>query len=459
VTTEPVEVVIEGTGFAAATSAMLRHAKSGVTVGLVEARVSGTTRIIGNVPANIATGFYDIILTTPGAPSAVAENGYLAVEPVLDDFFVDPVDIWTSPARLYVNTEAELGVTIRRPNAGGAIVLPVRFSLGDPDRGGRPLADLTATFEPQSKVAYLSTTWAVGAVAGPISLTVTLDPEGVVPDLSSANNRATRTLTVLGAGGDTRPPVASSVTVNGGAATTTDREVRLDVAGYDPAGGSGLAWLMVIERALSVANGAWSPVQTTTWLPYRPTLPFTLTAGAGARTIQVYLADAAGNVSTRPAAVAFNHLPPTETLPSGQVRVFRRVLQAGEILSVRVAPQSGDADLYIWDPRGRRVLVRNASGTAVDEGSIVARVSGTYQIEVEAYSDTTYSVQIDVGRAGQALSDEVPPNDSKATPRDLPAVAVDLEPQGGFALPLPPERPVPHAVTIPAVFRSSPLDR
>ncbi|MDW8253013.1 MAG: PQQ-dependent sugar dehydrogenase [Chloroflexota bacterium] len=459
VTTEPVEVVIEGTGFSASTAAVLLHAKSGATVALSALRVSGTTRLLGTVPANIAPGFYDLVLSTPGAPLLTVENAYVAVAPVQDDFFVETVDLWTSPARIYANTEVELGVTVRRPNEGGAVALPVRFTRGAPGAGGAVIADLIATFEARAKSATVSTTWAVGPSTGPISVTVELDPDGLVPDLSAANNHATRTFTVLGAGGDTRPPVASSVTVNGGAIATTDRTARLDVTGYDPAGGSGLAWVMVVERTLSVVNGAWVPVQTTPWLSYRPTLTFTLTPAAGARTIQVFLADAVGNVSTRPAAVQFNHLPPTDTLASGQVRVFRQPLQVGETLSVRLTPASGDADLYLWDPRGRRVLVRNANGTAVEEGRIVASIAGTYQVEVEAFTDTTYALQLAVGRGGTtAQSEEVEFNDSKPAPRAVPAVDVGLEPPVNFALPEPPGRLAERLLVIPTALHRSRLD-
>jgi hypothetical protein len=390
----------------------------------------------------------------------VIENGYAAVEPVVDDFFVEATDLWTSPSRIYVNTEVELGVTIRRPNAGGPVVVPVRFTRAGPGGGGVLIADLTATFEDRAKVAYLSTPWWVGSSAGPISVTVELDPDGVVAELSTANNRATRTFSVLGAGGDTRPPVARSVSVNGGATTTSSSPVRLDVAGYDPEGGSGLAWLLVVERTLSVVNGAWAPVQTTSWLPYQSTITFTLTPTAGARSLHVFLADAVGNVSARPATVVFNHIPSTDTLMAGQVRVFRQPLQVGETLSVRVIPASGDADLYVWDPRGRRILVRNANGTAVEEGSLVASIAGTYQVEVEAFSDATYAIEIAVGRAGRTVSSDAGEvNASKPVPRAAPAVDVGLEPPAGMALPEPPGRASDRTLIIPATFQRSRLDQ
>lgn len=458
--TEASEVVIEGNGFSSATTATLRHRKTGATVALANRRVAGTTRVIGTVPAAIDAGFYDLVLTNPGLPPLVIENAYVAVEPVVDDFFVDVTDIWTSPSRIYVNTEVELGVTIRRTGTGGPVVLPVRFTRTGPGGASMPIADLTVNFEERAKVAYVSTPWLVGPSAGPISVTLELDPDGLVAEVSTANNRATRTFTVLGAGGDTRPPVARSLTVNGGATTTTTSPVRLDVAGYDPEVGSGLAWLLVVERTLSVVNGAWVPLQATSWLPYQPTITFTLTPTAGARSLQVFLADAVGNVSTRPATVLFNHIPSTDTLMAGQVRVFRQTLQVGEVLSVRVIPTSGDADLYVWDPRGRRVLVRNANGSAVEEGSIVASIAGTYQIEVEAFSDVTYGIEIAVGRAGRtASSDEGEANASKPAPRAVPAVDVGLEPPVGAALPEPPGRASDRILVIPATFQRSRLDQ
>lgn len=457
-TSSPVDVVIEGRGLSSITSATLRHAKTGAFVPLLGVRAVDATRLFGVIPAGLEAGAYDLVLTNPGAPETVARNVYRAIDPLADDFLVEPADLWTLPARLYAGTEAELGVNIRRRGVGPATRLPVRFYEGAPDAGGRVIADLTVSFEARARFASASTPWSLGTATGPVSVTVVLDPDGAVPEGSIANNRASRTLFVHEGGSDTAPPVVASLVVNGGAPAVDDPVARLALRASDPPPGSGLAWLLVVELALDATSGTWAPVQTTAWLPFRPSLTLTLTPGAGARAVQAFVADAAGNVSLRPAVARFDVVPARDTLLSGQTRVFRRYLRAGETMTVRVTPHSGDPDLYLWDPRGQRVLVRNASGTAVDEGSIVASLAGWYQVEVEASSETTYAITMEVGTAGMSgLSEGSEPNAAKPLRTD-PVVDVALEPADGVAVPSPPER-IPAQLAIPAAFNRSALER
>jgi hypothetical protein len=286
-----------------------------------------------------------------------------------------------------------------------------------------------------------------------------LDPDGTAPEVSTANNRASRTVTINEGGSDIVPPVAASLVVNDGALTIDDPVARLALRASDPPPGSGLALVLLVERALDPTSGTWAPVQTTAWLPFRPSLTLTLTPAAGARAIQAFVADAAGNVSLRPAVARFDVVPARDTLLSGQTRVFRRFLRAGEAMTVRLTPLAGDPDLYLWDPRGQRLLVRNAGGTAVDEGTVVATMAGWYQIEVEAYTETTYAITMEVGAVGPSgLSAASEPNAAKPLPRTDPAVDVALEPADGLALPDPPERR-PAQLAVPAVFNRSGLDR
>ena len=85
---------------------------------------------------------------------------------------------------------------------------------------------------------------------------------------------------------DTARP-SGRVTVNGGAATTRSRTVTLSLKASDPAPASGVA-------SMRFKNGgrAWS-----SWRPYATSSPWTLTAGAGAKTVYVQYRDRAGNVS------------------------------------------------------------------------------------------------------------------------------------------------------------------
>src|SRR5207253_1748747 len=154
--------------------------------------------------------------------------------------------------------------------------------------------------------------------------------------------------------------------------------------------------------------------------------------------------------------------PPSDTLLAGQVRLYRRTLAAGERLSARVAPASGDADLYVWGPDGSSLLVSNAAGTAVDEGTVTAPSAGVYQVEVYAYTDTTYRLTLSSGPGASAASAGGPGllelawrllgagRAEAAKPvRTAPVVAASDQPAGKLALPPLPSGPAPTPLPAP----------
>ncbi len=108
------------------------------------------------------------------------------------------------------------------------------------------------------------------------------------------------------------------------------------------------------------------------------------------------------------------------------------------------------------------MLVRNASGTAVDEGSFTATVAGAYQIEVFAYSDTKYRLTISGGQAAElgvasAQGPAVQLNAEK-TARTAPVVAAENEPEGQSAVPVAPVGEVTSSgvkVYLPMLARQS----
>ena len=68
------------------------------------------------------------------------------------------------------------------------------------------------------------------------------------------------------------------------------------------------------------------------------------------RYLQVWAADRAGNISLMPKRSFINYTPAAQSLAAGAVQVLRYDLNAGDRLSVRVQPSSGDPDLYLWAP-------------------------------------------------------------------------------------------------------------
>ncbi|CAA9544037.1 MAG: hypothetical protein AVDCRST_MAG73-2200, partial [uncultured Thermomicrobiales bacterium] len=85
---------------------------------------------------------------------------------------------------------------------------------------------------------------------------------------------------------DTVKP-SGTVTIDQGATTTASRAVTLTLTATDPTPGSGVAAMRIRN-----AGGTWSA-----WQPVATSAPWTLTAGAGGKRVDVQVRDKAGNVS------------------------------------------------------------------------------------------------------------------------------------------------------------------
>ena len=82
---------------------------------------------------------------------------------------------------------------------------------------------------------------------------------------------------------------AGTVLINGGKLRTTTRAVTLGLNATDPAPGSGVASMRLMN-----AGGTW-----TAWQPYAESKGWKLTRGAGKKTVYAQYRDAAGNVSAK----------------------------------------------------------------------------------------------------------------------------------------------------------------
>jgi hypothetical protein len=80
-----------------------------------------------------------------------------------------------------------------------------------------------------------------------------------------------------------------TISINGGASSTSSRSVTLRLSASDPSPASGVASM----RFRSGGTTTWS-----SWFDYSTSVPWTLTAGAGTKTVYVQYQDRAGNNST-----------------------------------------------------------------------------------------------------------------------------------------------------------------
>ncbi|MBI5694879.1 MAG: hypothetical protein HZC51_03925 [Nitrospirae bacterium] len=131
---------------------------------------------------------------------------------------------------------------------------------------------------------------------------------------------------------DTIPPVIGSVSVDGGAASTKDADVALQVSATDA--GSGLG-----SMRFSNDGETW-----TDWIPYAATAAWTLAPGDGDKTVYAKVMDKAGNIS----AVATDAItldtvqPPAPeitgfTTPTGSASQAISGTKAAEVVSIKVA--------------------------------------------------------------------------------------------------------------------------
>ncbi|MBI2865598.1 MAG: S8 family serine peptidase [Chloroflexi bacterium] len=432
----PNQVTIDGSNFREGVT--VEVTKDSASASLANVHRSSSSRIEAVVPAGLAAGIYDVIarnsdaLSNPGSLS----QGYTVLSNTLD-LFVDDDDIWTDPVTVRQGDTVRLGVNLRRRGGQTTVQVPVRFYLGDPDAGGTVIGDVTtAPIPPSTETESAFVSWPVGNQTAAVEVMVVVDPDSTITEITKGNNRASRSVAILPPAGDSTPPEVTGLVLAGGAAQTTVPQIGVVIGASDNAGGSGVANMYLVEREFSTAARAWIPIQTTGWVSFTSPYTLTLTDRAGHRYIQAYVADAAGNISLNVFKTQIDYVPATDTLLAYQVRLYRRTLGIGDSLTVRVVPQSGDADLYVWGPSGNNLLVSAASGTAVDEGTVTATEAGIHQIEVFAYTDTTYTLTISSGAAAAfaVLPQAVRPNEGKVS-RTSPVVPATNEPEGQMAVP------------------------
>jgi hypothetical protein len=174
--------------------------------------------------------------------------------------------------------------------------------------------------------------------------------------------------------------------------------------------------------------------------------------------VQAWAANRAGNISLYPYKDRINYLLPSDRVAMGQVRLYRNTVAAGQTLTVIVTPISGDPDLYVWPPtEGAPARVSNNS-TGVDQVSIVATTSGTYQIEVYGYTAAEYmsSINVSGGAARPAAGQQdVQSVNADKPSRPEPLIPATNEPLGQMAVPSAPVTGDVQKIYLPLVLRGS----
>lgn len=398
---------------------------TGPTIVLTDGLKVEPREIKAIVPPGLAVGVYLLTVTNPDGKSDSALPGLVIVGPRSGHDLVAG-EIWTDPKTVRVDDDVRLGLRVKRLGGDGVLTgVKVTFYLGRPEEG-KPIG--TATLPPlrPHEGESASVVWNTAGLSGTVAISAMVDPDDVVRELTELNNVSGRLVRILPpSDGDETAPKVTSVEIDGGVSTSTDRAVFLSVQASDE--GSGLNSMLIVEKVFFSGPREWSSIKVGEWMTYSSGISYTLSPDAGVHYLAVFVSDKAGNIS-RPGVDWVNYLPVSDAVRAGQVKLFREDLRAGDTISISLTTLSGDADLYLFGPGGRLGFSINATTTA-DSIVFTAQTTGRYVIEVEGFVASTYSLNWTVGKGGaSALA---------ASPAAVPEGKSVRDVSVGYDVPLP----------------------
>ena len=440
VNTVPQRVELRGRGFRPTSRAFLYPANGpSQNPRYLATRYRSPKRLIALVPAGLPPGLYTLgVDNRNGTPRALLPEGFQVLS-TLDDLGSTPDRLWTDPLRAVAGQEMEIGLRVVR--VGGTAGIPpvaVDFYVRWEDEEARFLGrGVLPGIGPNSGASTSPVRWTPQRW-GKATLIAVIDPENQVPESNEENNRVERTLHVrLATAQDTTPPIARDLQVNGGQQIVASPAVSLTVDALDPPpDATGPNKVLYVESRWRAKGrgGFWAPVQWTDWLDYGDQPHgWTLDEEPGLRYLQAWVADQAGNISARAATTWLNYIPGEDSLLQGEVRVYRQMVPAGRCLYVRVEPSAPDMDpdLYVWAPDGT-VRYSILGPGQVDELLISPDADTRYQIEVEALTDVTLRLTVEIRSAcaRRGLTAQAIGVAAEKSPRNAPTIPLDQAPEG-----------------------------
>lgn len=448
----PNEVVVSGSGLQSSTT---------ITVGAVAVKHYTLSDAAGSwasvvVPAGLAPGSYSVTAANLDGARFVLANGYTVIDGSRQDLAVTDLDLWFEPALLHQAQAALIGVNVHR--SGGATTLPgvtVAFYLD----ALTPDAQLGVAMTPpldagEGMVDAALLEW-TPTLAGAHIIYAVVDPENMVVEGSESNNTAQWAIEILPVVEmqDTTPPVVADLRVAGGAQVTTAPTVTVALMATDDSGAVNAMYY--VERVYNNAARLWTPRQQSGWIDYQPGFSVTLSALGGARYLQAWVADAAGNISDGSVRALVNYLPAQDRVLEGQVRIYRLWLAADTQAQAVLTPARGDPDLYVWAEDGGLIGYSNQEGSVVDSVQLVAPGAGLYQVEVHGFVESDYHLALTAAgtlAAGVFATPVLPASASSKRMPTTPVVAPASAPPDQQALPAAP-RPVEWQLFLPVTVR------
>ena len=160
---------------------------------------------------------------------------------------------------------------------------------------------------------------------------------------------------------DVTPPTNTSVVIAGGVAETTSTTVTLTLGATDAA-------QMTVSESVLFAGASWES--------YATSKSFTLSSGAGVKTVYAKFKDAAGNIST---AV------------SDMITLNTTGVQQPDVVQPQYEPQyEGGIDVAGRTTRITQVVMQEKAAVTTINRSLVARVKGRILLQAEANGEAWY---------------------------------------------------------------------
>lgn len=456
VNTTVVQVNIYGTNFKEVGQVYLQYSSEQSRQGETTAppliplasRYVSSSHIVAKIPAQVnnnplETGYYDLLIRF-GDKKAMRKKAYQALNSAnLNDLYAEPYHLSSVPTNLRVGEEAQLTLKVHRLGGqGGTGPLHVDFYAHSIDAANLIGRATVAGISPNSDANSSFVAW-TPTQRGDVKLFAVIDASNQVAESDETNNvveakrHVSQRITA-----DTYPPVVSGLTVDNGASEVRKREVTLSALVEDlpdpanptaPVSGANRIYYVELHWYSGVGGGtgSWIPVQWTEWLYYNGSPNnFTLHPTPGLRFLQAWGADMADNISNLPDGRSLTYIPSEDEVARGEVRVYRREVAAGQCLSVQIMPDAAqmDPDLYVWPPTGDPVYSLNGAGES-DKVTIQPTVAGSYQIEVEGFTDAIYTITIDVTESCSQGRTAQPNRATAKTPRTMPSIPVDEAPK------------------------------
>jgi len=358
-------------------------------------------------------------------------SAYTALDVIKNDFSAANEDLWTAPATIREGNTILVGLNVHRPSGMGLSSVQVSFYRDDPSVPANKISPDTnpsTSLMASGSVEAVTAAWTPVGLTGAVKIYAVIDPDGLLTEATKANNIVSTTIQILPREErDETAPVINSLTINGGADATGQKQVNLSLQAADNAGGSGIQTMNLVEREYNTSARQWVVVQETGWIAYQSNFQLTLSDQGGLHYIQVWVADGAGNTSEM-AQARINYEPPQDAIAAGQVRVYRLELTAGQEHHIVLETLTGDSDLYVWDPDGN-LVASSITAETIDRVDFTPRVSGLYQVEVYGYEDSTYSIDFQASALSTDMAGTLPLFEAlDKTPRSQPTIVTQNEP-------------------------------